>query len=418
MKRAEVTEKILTAKRLKELSWEEIAKKIGGASKIIVTAACMGQMKMTKEQATKAAKLFGLGKEETLLLQEVPYRGSLPQVPPTDPLIYRFYELVQVYGTTWKELIQEEFGDGIMSRHRLRHDHGAPARPEGRPREDRHVGQVPALQDLLRIGPAFTGRLVYARSVNNRRSVDCQSNWPTDLSLPDLPRPGPEEHVPRPYRRAVCGRRSWPATSPRRAVGRDGAVGALRRQPRAAARGVAPADRGRAAGDGALHRHARRRRFPSTTCARSIRCAPRSRSFAFEQIWQRRDDRFRAELRRRNEALLATIDARRRPRQHPRPSSTSTAWSTRRAATGCCSAPGTACAAACSSTGPPIIARTARRGPRRDSHDSYITAALGDDLDAMRAEIADHMRRGAATTETFLRSQPSLSGNRRGETTT
>jgi cyanate lyase len=115
MKRAEVTEKILTAKRMKELTWEEIAEKIGGASKIIVTAACMGQMKMTKEQATKAAKLFGLGKEETLLLQEVPCRGSLPQVPPTDPLIYRFYELVQVYGTTWKELIQEEFGDGIMS---------------------------------------------------------------------------------------------------------------------------------------------------------------------------------------------------------------------------------------------------------------------------------------------------------------
>ena len=115
MTRAEVTQKILSAKRLKELSWEEIAKKIGGASKIIVTAACMGQMKMTKEQATKAGKLFGLGKEEVLLLQEVPYRGSLPQVPPTDPLIYRFYELVQVYGTTWKELIQEEFGDGIMS---------------------------------------------------------------------------------------------------------------------------------------------------------------------------------------------------------------------------------------------------------------------------------------------------------------
>jgi cyanate lyase len=115
MKRADVTEKILTAKRLKELSWEEIAKKIGGASKIVVTAACMGQMKMTKEQATKAAKLFGLNKEETLLLQEVPYRGSLPELPPTDPLIYRFYELVMVYGTTWKELIQEEFGDGIMS---------------------------------------------------------------------------------------------------------------------------------------------------------------------------------------------------------------------------------------------------------------------------------------------------------------
>src|SRR3981081_2024472 len=115
MKRAEVTEKILTAKRVKEFTWAEIAKKIGGASPIMITAACLGQMKMTKEQASKAAKLFGLGKEETLLLQEVPYRGSLPQVPPTDPLVYRFYELVQVYGTTWTEIIQEEFGDGIMS---------------------------------------------------------------------------------------------------------------------------------------------------------------------------------------------------------------------------------------------------------------------------------------------------------------
>ena len=115
MTRAELTEKILSAKRLKEISWEEVAGRIGGASKIVITAACLGQMRMTKEQAAKAAKLFGLDKEETLLLQEVPYRGSLPQQPPTDPLIYRFYELVMVYGTTWKELIQEEFGDGIMS---------------------------------------------------------------------------------------------------------------------------------------------------------------------------------------------------------------------------------------------------------------------------------------------------------------
>jgi cyanate lyase len=115
MKRADVTEKILSAKRVKQLTWDEIAKKVGGASKIVVTAACMGQMKMTKEQAAAAAELFGLGQEETLLLQEVPYRGSLTELPPTDPLIYRFYELVMVYGTTWKELIQEEFGDGIMS---------------------------------------------------------------------------------------------------------------------------------------------------------------------------------------------------------------------------------------------------------------------------------------------------------------
>lgn len=115
MKRQDVTETILSAKRAKKLSWQEIAKKIGGASPIVVTAACLGQMTMTKEQATKAQKLFGLNAEATTLLQEVPYRGSLPPGPPTDPLVYRFYELVQVYGTTWKELIQEEFGDGIMS---------------------------------------------------------------------------------------------------------------------------------------------------------------------------------------------------------------------------------------------------------------------------------------------------------------
>jgi cyanate lyase len=115
MNRVDVTEKILSAKRLKGLSWEEIANRVGGASKIVVTAACLGQMRMTPEQAGKAAELFGLGREEILLLQEVPYRGSLPQLPPTDPLIYRFYELMMVYGTTWKELIQEEFGDGIMS---------------------------------------------------------------------------------------------------------------------------------------------------------------------------------------------------------------------------------------------------------------------------------------------------------------
>lgn len=115
MKRQDVTETILSAKRAKKLSWQAIAKKIGGASPIVVTAACLGQMTMTREQATKAQKLFGLNAEATTLLQEVPYRGSLPPGPPTDPLVYRFYELVQVYGTTWKELIQEEFGDGIMS---------------------------------------------------------------------------------------------------------------------------------------------------------------------------------------------------------------------------------------------------------------------------------------------------------------
>ena len=116
MQRSDVTEKILDAKRLKGLAWKDIAKKIDPKeSPIYVTAGLLGQMKLLPDQAKKAAKLFGLSKLEEVLLTEIPYRGSLPPGPPTDPTIYRFYELVQVYGTTWKELIHEEFGDGIMS---------------------------------------------------------------------------------------------------------------------------------------------------------------------------------------------------------------------------------------------------------------------------------------------------------------
>jgi len=115
MTRAELTEKILSVKRRKRLNWKTIVAEIGGGSAVYVTAALLGQMTLREEQAARAAALFGLDEEESLLLQEVPYRGALPTAVPTDPLIYRFYELVQVYGPTWKELIQEEFGDGIMS---------------------------------------------------------------------------------------------------------------------------------------------------------------------------------------------------------------------------------------------------------------------------------------------------------------
>ena len=115
MTREELTRKILAAKRAKCLSWKTIVAEIGGGSAVYLTAALMGQMKLRPEQAERAAKLFGFGDDEKLLLQEIPYRGSLPTAVPTDPLVYRFYELVQVYGTTWKELIQEEYGDGIMS---------------------------------------------------------------------------------------------------------------------------------------------------------------------------------------------------------------------------------------------------------------------------------------------------------------
>jgi cyanate lyase len=107
-------QKILAIKQQKKLTWNEIAERLG-YSPTWTCAACLGQMSMTPETAAKTGALFGLGDEEVAILQAIPYRGSLPGAVPTDPLIYRFYELVMVYGTTWKELIQEEFGDGIMS---------------------------------------------------------------------------------------------------------------------------------------------------------------------------------------------------------------------------------------------------------------------------------------------------------------
>jgi cyanate lyase len=106
--------KIVALKKAKGLTWTDIAARVGHAP-VWTCAACLGQMSMTAETAATVGELFGLSAEETALLQEIPYRGSLPNAVPTDPLIYRFYELVMVYGTTWKELIQEEFGDGIMS---------------------------------------------------------------------------------------------------------------------------------------------------------------------------------------------------------------------------------------------------------------------------------------------------------------
>jgi cyanate lyase len=106
--------KILAIKQQKGLSWAEIAARLG-YSPVWTCAACLGQMSMTAETAEKAGTLLGLSVEEVATLQAIPYRGSLPTAVPTDPLIYRFYELILVYGTTWKELIGEEFGDGIMS---------------------------------------------------------------------------------------------------------------------------------------------------------------------------------------------------------------------------------------------------------------------------------------------------------------
>lgn len=113
--REELTLRIQEAKRSRGLGWKEIAEAIGTGSSILYTAALLGQMTLTKSEAESAARLLGLTDSEAAILTEPPHRGSLATLPPTDPLIYRFYELVQVYGTTWKALIEEEFGDGIMS---------------------------------------------------------------------------------------------------------------------------------------------------------------------------------------------------------------------------------------------------------------------------------------------------------------
>lgn len=113
MNRADLTEKILDIKRENGWKWRDITTEIGGMSEVLIVSALLGQMKLTKPQCEKAAALFKLGEMEKRLLNEVPMRGM--PMPPTDPLIYRFYEMVMVNGLAWKALIEDEFGDGIMS---------------------------------------------------------------------------------------------------------------------------------------------------------------------------------------------------------------------------------------------------------------------------------------------------------------
>ena len=101
------------AMRSKGLTFKSLGDEIG-VSTFITAAALLGQMALPNELAVRAAKALALPEAEAFLA-EIPYRGSLGMAVPTDPTIYRFYEIVQVYGATLKELIHEEFGDGIMS---------------------------------------------------------------------------------------------------------------------------------------------------------------------------------------------------------------------------------------------------------------------------------------------------------------
>jgi cyanate lyase len=130
MNRNDVTEMIVARKISKKLSWAQLAEVVG-LSKEWTTAALLGQMTLTSAQAEAVGKTLDLPEDAVTLLQVVPYKGSLPTSVPTDPLMYRFYELVSVYGTTFKELIHEEFGDGIMSAIDFKMDLKREANPMG-----------------------------------------------------------------------------------------------------------------------------------------------------------------------------------------------------------------------------------------------------------------------------------------------
>ncbi len=114
MTRTEATELILHAKQTRGISFADIAKAVG-RHEVWTTAALLGQAQMSKEESEKAIACLGLGPDVAVALQQFPMKGSLDSTVPVDPLIYRFHEITQVYGTTLKALIHEKFGDGIMS---------------------------------------------------------------------------------------------------------------------------------------------------------------------------------------------------------------------------------------------------------------------------------------------------------------
>jgi cyanate lyase len=113
MKKIEMTETIMTAKTKSGLGWEDIAAKVGLAP-VFLTSACLGMNSLKPEVATKLCEILGLPTEVSTALQQCPHK-SWDKTIPTDPVIYRLYEIVGVYGDTIKELIHEKFGDGIMS---------------------------------------------------------------------------------------------------------------------------------------------------------------------------------------------------------------------------------------------------------------------------------------------------------------
>ena len=113
MTKDEMTAAILEVKISKGLSWETIAEKIG-MSPVWTTSACLGMNSMPSDYAKSLCSALELPDEVAMALQQFPHK-SWDKLVPTDPVIYRFYEMLGVYGDTIKELIHEKFGDGIMS---------------------------------------------------------------------------------------------------------------------------------------------------------------------------------------------------------------------------------------------------------------------------------------------------------------
>jgi cyanate lyase len=128
--RIELAEAIVKAKAEKDLSFQDLTSDTN-LSLAFVTAALLGQHPLPADAALAIGKRLDLSTEQIASLQSIPTRGSLQNAIPTDPTIYRFYEIVQVYGTTLKALVHELFGDGIISAINFRLDIKKVEDPEG-----------------------------------------------------------------------------------------------------------------------------------------------------------------------------------------------------------------------------------------------------------------------------------------------
>jgi cyanate lyase len=130
MTKKDAAEIVRAAKARLGVTWAQLAEAVGRPV-AWTTSALLGQQPMSAEQAAAAASLLDLGPDVQRALQLQPTRGALETAVPTDPTMYRFYEVLQVYGPTLKELIHEEFGDGIMSAINFRLDVKRVANPAG-----------------------------------------------------------------------------------------------------------------------------------------------------------------------------------------------------------------------------------------------------------------------------------------------